>query len=96
MKARLLNFFKNLIISFGLVVIVMTVFFTTSSCAVTFGETMRSTFSDWYRVIIRISFSVYIVGYLIIVLKLLANRTPERIKTLKESIGKFLIFYIIF
>ena len=76
----------------------MMLFFTTSSYAVsgfTLGSVMRQTISVWYLYILRISISVYVIGYLIIVLKLLVDRTPERLKILKESIWHFIIMFII-
>jgi len=98
MKNKLLNFSKNLIITLGLVVIIFTVFFTTNSYAAqgdTLGKLMRQNISSWYRVILRISISAYVIGYLIILIKLLAYRTPERIKTVKESLLRFFVMFAI-
>ena len=81
MKRRLLNFSKNLIICIGLVVIVMMLFFTTSSYAAdekTVGQLIRETVGTWYKVVVKFSIAVYSIGYLIIVLKLFADKTPER------------------
>lgn len=98
MKNRLLNFSKNLIISLGLIVLIMVLFFTTSSYAEagdTFGKIMRTNISSWYKIILNFSLSVYFIGYLVIVLKLLADRTPQRMKTLKESIGRFILMFAV-
>ena len=98
MKQKLLNFSRNLIIALGLVVMVMILFFTTSSYAAsgdTLGKLMRSTVSDWYRFILKVCLAVYAVGYLIIILKLLADRTPERLKIVKESIARFFIMFAV-
>ncbi|MBR1540359.1 MAG: hypothetical protein IJ629_04230 [Clostridia bacterium] len=101
MKHKLLNFSKNLIIALGLVVMVMILFFTTSSYAVTghavntLGQLMRTTISDWYRWILRITLSAYVAGFLVIVLKLLADRTPERMATLKKSVGHFILMFAV-
>jgi len=93
MRRKLLSFSKNLIIVLGLVVLIMLIF-TTSSYAASeksLGTVMRQTISDWYRFISNICIVVYIVGYLVIVLRLLGDRTPDNIRTLKESIARFLI-----
>ena len=98
MKDKLLNFSRNLIIALGLVVIVMTLFFATSSYAAsgdTLGKLMRKTVSDWYRFILKICMIVYSIGYLIIILKLLADRTPERLKIVKESLFRFVIMFFV-
>ena len=97
MNKKLLNFSKNLIISVGLVVIVMLLYFTTSVYAVgttkTLGELMRSSISDWYRFIRTSCISIYTIIYLIMVIKMLADRTPEKLKIVKESILRFIIMF---
>ena len=61
----------------------------------TLGQVMRKTVSSWYRFILRISLSVYMLGYLMIVVKLLLDGTPEKLKTLKESVGRFIIMFVV-
>lgn len=98
MKHKLLNFSKNLIISIILVVIVMMLFFTTSSCAAsgdTLGKLMRQSISEWYRTILKFSLIVYLIGYLIILIKVLIERTPEKIKLLKESMVRFILMLVV-
>lgn len=94
MKHKLLNFTKNLIIALGLVVIVVMLFFTTRSYAAeSLGVTMRQNISDWYRAILYVSILVYVLGYFVIVLKLLSDRTPGKMKTLKESVLRFIVMF---
>ena len=95
---KLFHFLKNLIFTLGLVGMVMIPVLTTSSYAVvgySLGSVMRQAFSVWYIYIVRICISVYCVAYLIIILKLLADKTPEKIKILKESIFRFIMMFFV-
>ncbi len=97
MKNKLLNFLKNLIITIILVAIVENICFATSSYAAgeTLGQLMRKNVSEWYRFILRVSMAVYVIAYLIIIIKLLLNRTPDSLKTIKESVLTFFVMFII-
>ena len=98
MKTKLLNFCKNLIIVLGLVVIVDVLFFTTSSYAATgdtLGKIMRQNISIWYMFINRICILIFAVSYLLVVIKLLVNSTPENLKIFKESLLRFFIMFAI-
>ena len=99
MKKKLLNL-KNLIIVIGLVVIATMLFLTTSSYAATgtaqsLGTLMRQTVSSWYRFIVRLSLSIFAIVYLITIVKLLSDRIPDRMATLKRSIFKFLFMFLL-
>ena len=99
MKTKLLNFLKNLIIILGLVVIVMMLFFTTRSYAVsqtvTVGQVMRNSISTWYNFIKEICITVYLIVYLLVCLKLLSDRTPEKNTIVKESIKHFIVMFAV-
>ena len=97
MKNRLLNFSKNLIIMLGLVVTMLLLFTTISYGADgdSLGKMMRSTVSGWYRFITKLSLAIFSIVYIVILLKLLADRTPERIKKAKESVIRFLLMFTI-
>lgn len=97
MTHKLLNLFRNLIITLVLVGMVIISVLTTSSYAAsyTLGGVMRQTISVWYLYILRISITIYVTAYLIIILKLLVDKTPERIKILKQSIFHFFIMFIV-
>lgn len=57
------------------------------------GQIMRTTVSSWYLVITRISLTIFAIVYLIIIIKFLADRTPEKMSKLKESIATFFIMF---
>ena len=68
---------------------------TTPTGRVTLGEKMREVISDWYRFILRVSLSLYAIAYLIIILKLFADRTPERLSIVKESLLRFIVSFAV-
>ena len=61
----------------------------------TVGQTIRAKISSWYKFISRASLAFFASGYLIMILKLLADKTPEKLKIVKESVFKFLIMFAI-
>ena len=72
----------------------MILFFTTRSYAASqtaLGQLMRQTIGSWYRVIWKFSLSIFAIGYLLICMKLFTDNTPDKLKTIKESLGRFLI-----
>ena len=88
MKNKLLNFSKNLIITLGLVVLIFMLFATSSYAADgdSLGKIMRNTVSTWYNLILKVTLFIFAISYLVILIKFLGDRTPDKMRKAKESL----------